>query len=60
MEDVELNTIKRKINTAENPKRQSLTTHGKPKNRATVPPTKMNKSHKTQQKRERAAVLLKS
>jgi hypothetical protein len=60
MEEVAFNTIKRKITTAENPKRQSLIHPKMPKETAVATPTKMKKNHKAQQKRESAVVLLKS
>ena len=61
MDDVELNTTKRKIKTAEKPKRQSLTHHAKSEDTALVAtPIAMNKIHKIQQKRESAFILLRS
>jgi len=60
MEDVEVNTIKRKTSTAENPKRQSSTHHDGELNRiAKATPMKMKNNQKIQQKNERATVLLK-
>jgi hypothetical protein len=56
LEDVENSTTKRKIVTAEKPKRQSLIHQVKPKN----VPTNMKRNHKPQQKRDSAAVLLPS
>jgi len=58
VEDVEDNTIRRKMFTAEKPKRQSLIAHTKPRNPASIIPVTMNRSHKPQQKRERAIILL--
>ena len=59
-EDVAINTTARNVVTAANPKRQSLTHHNKPKKEPKATPKIMKKIHKTQQKSERATVLLKT
>jgi len=60
MEDVDLNTISRKISTAENPKRQSSTHHDNELNvTAKAIPMRMKNIQKIQQKKETAIVLLK-
>ena len=57
--EVAINTTARKVVTAANPKRQSLTHHNKPKKKPKATPITMKSIHKTQQKSESATVLLK-
>jgi hypothetical protein len=60
-EDNAANTVRRRIITAEKPRRQNLTNQTR-SDRATAKttPPKMKNSHRPQQKSERAIVLLKS
>ena len=59
-DETERNTTVRKVSNVENPNRQSLTHHRKPKDTPKTTPNMTKKSQKSQLKRERTTVLLRS
>jgi hypothetical protein len=60
VDDTERNTSARRVNTAEKPKRQSLSHHHKPHKTPMTTPRIIKTSQRTQQKRESATVLLRT